>query len=981
MRIMGLEITKGNSVHELRKQVNELFSKQAEIRPSVGALQGISSEHNLVIPYFKLPYINLYHIAHHSDVLRTILISLRREIFRRGSEVTPVFVKRCDSCEKDFDFETTKCDNCGGGVRDPGEEQKKSLEKHLKVANDNDQSMMDVFKSIEDDENIVDEGFLLFIKEYTYYEGRIIGGELKESLRVNPLFITPLVDKLGRRGYNEQGQQMLICPLHRDIMHHTQQPCSKCGCELYPAHFKYQAYGATGEYAASESGEIYYIEGEIVSVSKYSPGMLGGFPPILSVWKKLSALMGQDVYINDYYGLQRPPKGVLLINTRNRITMERAWEWLLEKSRDNPHIIWPFAIDSNSQRGTAGQFINFMNNLQEMQFTEQREEFRRTIGALYGVMPIFQGDVSTGGGLNNEGLQITVTNRAIESGQSLYNDKFYPALANALGVTDWKVELLPSEERDEMAEIQKRTQEITNARGMLDMGFEVKLDEENNFEFSGEAKRVEPSEASPFGSLPTTSPNLGAAESMASSPERFAKTFEIDEFVKTFKTKKFAQKFEINELLKSYDYDKRLEKFGDSPEAVGWMDKSRQTKRFQVLSEVIKSRAATVLDVGAGLGHFKDYLQTNGFMGTYEGIEKNEKFVQKAKEKGLAIKKCSLEEWKGRRDYVVASGVWNTQKGLYKAIPKMVEFADKGVAFNFLVKAHPDLQTYELAKVLEVVEKTGCTYDYKTGYLDGDATVFIYKENHLTKGRLPKATKQRDEVEDELFKELEKELKGLDKDIKLGRKKEKEVKAKMDKLAKQYAADTQERARKKIKKLYNETLQNVEKELGLDIGFGEADTNAIEAIKDSKVFQDAFKNLDKDMSKRINKIIGDAFKDPKKFTMVSLTKEIKEAIKLSEGRIATIARTETTKIANAARINSYEKSDDGSFTFKWLGPADDRTTGICKNIKRKTEKGVSMKELLGIIQEEANKADTSWSVNKSAPAAHVNCRHTIVRVI
>jgi len=85
-----------------------------------------------------------------------------------------------------------------------------------------------------------------------------------------------------------------------------------------------------------------------------------------------------------------------------------------------------------------------------MQFIEMRNEFRRQIGALYGVMPLFQADVSTSGGLNNEGLQITVTNEAIEDGQAVFNDDYYPWVCDQLGITDYHIELNPHEEQDEI---------------------------------------------------------------------------------------------------------------------------------------------------------------------------------------------------------------------------------------------------------------------------------------------------------------------------------------------------------------------------------------------------------------------------------------------------------------------------------------------------------------------------------------------------
>ena len=120
-----------------------------------------------------------------------------------------------------------------------------------------------------------------------------------------------------------------------------------------------------------------------------------------------------------------------------------------------------------------------MRSPEEMQFIEVRNEYRKQIGALYGVTPLFMSDV---GGMGNEGLQVVVTNRAIQRGQTVFNEKILPKIAEATGVTDYTLELVPNERRDEMAEAQLEAQKIANAMNMQAMGFKVILNEEGGFE-------------------------------------------------------------------------------------------------------------------------------------------------------------------------------------------------------------------------------------------------------------------------------------------------------------------------------------------------------------------------------------------------------------------------------------------------------------------------------------------------------------------
>ena len=51
-------------------------------------------------------------------------------------------------------------------------------------------------------------------------------------------------------------------------------------------------------------------------------------------------------------------------------------------------------------------------------------------------------DSGKSGGLNNEGMQILVTNRAVEFGQKVYTDVLFPRMLKEMGVDDWKTDTL-----------------------------------------------------------------------------------------------------------------------------------------------------------------------------------------------------------------------------------------------------------------------------------------------------------------------------------------------------------------------------------------------------------------------------------------------------------------------------------------------------------------------------------------------------------
>ena len=92
-------------------------------------------------------------------------------------------------------------------------------------------------------------------------------------------------------------------------------------------------------------------------------------------------------------------------------------------------------------------------------------------------------DSSTSGGLNNEGMQILVTNRAVEMGQNVYNHYVFPWIIKQFGITDYELVLPPSEEEDEIARLRKREIEVNIAASIKNLGFEVDMNGEGEFEF------------------------------------------------------------------------------------------------------------------------------------------------------------------------------------------------------------------------------------------------------------------------------------------------------------------------------------------------------------------------------------------------------------------------------------------------------------------------------------------------------------------
>ena len=128
-----------------------------------------------------------------------------------------------------------------------------------------------------------------------------------------------------------------------------------------------------------------------------------------------------------------------------------------------------------------------MDTLEELQYIPIKDDIRQRISAYYGVSNVFMNDVS-GGGLNNEGMQIVVSNRAISYSQSVYNRIIFPLLMDAFGISEWTLTLSPHEEEDEIMQLRRDEMAIRNMMQMKQAGYEAALrdqidDKYLNFDF------------------------------------------------------------------------------------------------------------------------------------------------------------------------------------------------------------------------------------------------------------------------------------------------------------------------------------------------------------------------------------------------------------------------------------------------------------------------------------------------------------------
>ena len=424
----------------------------------------------------------IYHLVNQSVIARTCITQLKQEIFRRGYVWEKAYEARCNNCGKEHQRPVAECSRCGSAdLRTPDVKQLEYAEKFIEgYVNKAEQLFIDVLRELEDDLNIMDDAYIVLVKEYFIDgNGKIRMHRIKEVYRGDPVTMAIYTDELGQRG-----TKGFTCVNHRGML--STEPhdnCEECGANLFPVHYVNRVNGQ----------DQYFLKGEVLHFSKYNPSRLYGLSPIITLYNNIMTLIAMENYVNSSYTKSRMPKGLLAVQTRNMESMKSFWRAVKEKMEQDPHFIPVMGIEAENGKG-AVEWIKFMDSLKEMDYVSVKDDLRDRISAFYGVSKVFMADNTTSGGLNNEGMQILVTNRAVQKAQTVYNNYVFPFLTKQFGITDWNLKLPPSEEEDEIAVLRKREIEVNIAASTKNLGFEVDMDEDGNFTFTKPEPEEKPKE-------------------------------------------------------------------------------------------------------------------------------------------------------------------------------------------------------------------------------------------------------------------------------------------------------------------------------------------------------------------------------------------------------------------------------------------------------------------------------------------------------
>ena len=358
---------KSTAVSEMRPTELDWFSK------------GIADVARLpTIPFVGMRF--CYDMYHYSDLFKTIVRALVGETFRNGVTISRDFVVKCTVCGTEYQTHVSRCEICGSdNLRKADLSQYNRAKEWIEDVNLNDQSLIEVLKEIDEDLNIVDNAFLCVLKEYYFgKDGKLLGAKPIEVLRSPPDKTQFVMDKLGRFARTDDDKLVMFCLQHRTKYHVVEREkakdvkCPECGKQMFPAYYRVWR-GGVGREA------VYYTNGEMLHIKKFTQGVGYGMPPVFAVWMKLMILLKQDFFIMTAYHLQRPPKGLLVLRG-NRESIEKAWRRMMDEARTNPHMIYPLVVEPSKESKQVMEWLDLTLKSEDIDFVAFRDEVRRTVG-------------------------------------------------------------------------------------------------------------------------------------------------------------------------------------------------------------------------------------------------------------------------------------------------------------------------------------------------------------------------------------------------------------------------------------------------------------------------------------------------------------------------------------------------------------------------------------------------------------------------
>ena len=192
-------------------------------------------------------------------------------------------------------------------------------------------------------------------------------------------------------------------------------------------------------------------------------------------------------------------------------------------------------------------------------------------------------------------------------------------------------------------------------------------------------------------------------------------------------------------------YENAARQHGGGFGSLLWAGEQTQTARFAAMVDLCRLDGKSLLDVGCGRADLLDYLDMRGIvLHDYIGLEAIDALADVAEDRlagraGARLVRGDFVRDPARlfvgADVMLFSGSLNTldDRAFYSILRRAIDATAESVIFNFLSSSERAASDYlhwrEPADVLRFCENIADHVRLREGYLDGDATIYMSRNN------------------------------------------------------------------------------------------------------------------------------------------------------------------------------------------------------------------------------------------------------------
>jgi len=386
------------------------------------------------------------------------------ELYRNKFPVlTPRYQYKCTECGAEFDEEMDVCDFCDcSDLTEPSAKQRTRAKQFFREVNREGQSLRQLYKFLARDAGRLGLWVHVVKKTYTYWdkptldvagETVIEHGTVKEHpvelVRADPKRVKPVVDENGRIG-----NWWWACPVCDDRVETMQREPGRCeehGIELREVH-----YAEVEQVGDTEPVKVYFSD-EIIDYAAFEPRLAGkdALSPLDSLWLKQAILHWMDLYAGGYYDQEntnRYPGRLVIMHTSNKNAVEKQLDQAQDEADEDAYaqgILYNEVPPGSDSSSDTAQVIDLMSDEILGQSDQLKQDYKSDIRARYGLVDAQDSELSDAGGLNNEGLQLTINDRDKATTHQDLMEGPLRKLMDSLGFDDWEIRFVPPERPEE----------------------------------------------------------------------------------------------------------------------------------------------------------------------------------------------------------------------------------------------------------------------------------------------------------------------------------------------------------------------------------------------------------------------------------------------------------------------------------------------------------------------------------------------------